>query len=220
MSTVPSLDAADYSGLPIFTADFLAILGVAKGLDRYYGLGKPNLDIFLPKFRKTLSLFNKKYKDISLALKKKNGSLHLNIAFLGEESLQSLFANSLSRIKGLSAIGLKKFDEVPLSEQDKVEKTLSKMGKEAYVTYSDPESGTARLAIERHGNQYVLICSPKELLIKSSPEFRLSAYYALRHPLQKKIDVLSHASGFGFSDSIGLEPTELSDKFEPFWRSY
>ncbi|HLD87436.1 MAG TPA: hypothetical protein VJB12_05225 [Candidatus Nanoarchaeia archaeon] len=220
MADIPPLDTLDMSGINDFFADFTALIKVAKGIDRYYQLGKPNLDVFVPKYKKTLTLFNKKYTDLSLLLKRSSSSLHLQVALLGEESLQALFANSASRIKGLSAIGLKRFDETPIAEQDKVEKALTRMSKRIYVSYADPESGSSRFMIERHGKGFLLICNHKDLLIRNSPEFRLCAYYALRHPYAKNMDVLSHASSFGFTEYIGLNPHDLNDEFEPSSRSY
>ena len=220
MADIPPLGTADMSGMDDFYADFTTILKAARGIDRYYQLGKPNVDVFIPKFKKTLTLFNKKYKDISLVLKRTSSSLSLQITFLGEESLQTLFANSASRIKGLSAMGLKKFDEVPVAEQSKLEKLLGKMNKGVYISYSDPETGTSRIMIEKHGKSFLLICGHKNLFLKTSPEYSLCAYYALRHPYSKSIDVLSHAASFGFSESKGDDSHDLKDEFEPFSRMY
>jgi hypothetical protein len=220
MADVPALDAISLSGTGEFYADFTAILRAHKGIDRSYQLGRPNTDLFLPNFKKTLALFNKKYKDIYLVMKKNASSVELQITFLGEETLQTLFANSASRIKGLSMIGLRKFDEIPIGEHDKVEKALTKMGKRIYVSYLDPETGTSRMLFEKHGKSVQFICSRKDIFIRTSPEFRLCAYYSLRHPYNKKIDVISHASSFGFGESIGLDPHDFNDEFETFSRIY
>ncbi len=218
MVDIPALDGADYGGMQDFHVDFTTLLRAGIGLDRAYGLGRQNTDISIPKFRKTLTLFNRKYRDLSLLLKRKPSSLDVQIAFLGEESMQTLFASSVSRIKGLSAIGLKGFDEVQISEQDKMEKTLSRMGKRAYITYTDTELGSSRLMIERHGKHFLLVCERKNILLRNSPEFRLCAYYALRHPYNGKVDVMSHAAGFGFSESITAEHRDILDEIEPFSR--
>ncbi len=221
MADIPSLDQADLSGMKEFYTDFTTLIRAGVGIDHAYGKGQLNADISVPKFRKVLALFNKKYKDICLTLKRNPSSMELQISFLGEQSLQTLFANSASHIKGLSALGLKGFDEVPITEQGKLEKTLSNMGKRVYVSYTDAESNsTSKFMIERHGRHFLLVCDRKHIFLRNLPEFILCAYYALRHPYNRKIDVNGPASAFGISESITLEHRDLLDEFEHVSRIY
>lgn len=221
MADILPLDQADLSGSDDFYRDFTTLTRAVAGIDRAYQLGRANADTFIPKFRKVLSLFNKKYKDISLALRRTPSSAELRISLIGEQSLQSLFANSASRIRGLSAVGLKKFNEVPVNEQDRLEKTLSRMGKKAYVSYIDPDTAAAsNIMIEKHGKHFLVVCDHRDFLRKNSPEFRLCAYYALRRPYNRKTDILGPASSFGFGESIVSEHRPILDELDPFSRVY
>src|SRR3989338_2526389 len=138
MADVPTLDAIDYSGQEVFYADFSMLLKVAHELDRHYQLGKLSVDVSFPKFKKAIAAFNRKYKDISLVLRKKPSEIELQIQFKGEPDMQSFFAHSASRIKGISGLGLRAFDEVLVSETEKVERLLGRMKGKLFVSYADP----------------------------------------------------------------------------------
>ena len=220
MADVPTLDAADYSEVEIFYADFSAVLKAGHELDRHYQLGKLSVDSALPKFKKAISAFNKKYKDITLSLKKKSSELELQITFKNEPDLQTFFARSASRIKGISALGLRAFDELAVSETDKVEQLLQRMKSKIFMSYADPETGTSAFMAQKKGKVILLVCNWKDLLIRTTPEFKVCSYYALRHPFQRKINVLSHAGALGFTNSVGFENTEMENSFEPYSRSH
>ncbi len=220
MADLPTLDTADYSGLETFYTDFSTVLKAAHELDRHYQLGKLSVDSTLPKFRKALAAFNKKYKDISLTMRKKPSSLELLIMLKDEPDMQTFFARSASRIKGILGLGLKAFDEVPVSEADKVEHLLQRMKSKLFMSYADPETGTSSFMAHKKGKVILLICNWKDLLIRTTPEFRVCSYYALRHPFQRKINVLNHAAALGFMHTAGFENSEMEESFEPYSRAH
>lgn len=220
MATVSTLDAMDSSGQEVFYLDFSTILKAAHELDRHYQLGKLSVDTALPKFKKAIIAFNKKYKDITLILKKQSSELDLQITFKNEPDVQTFFARSASRIKGISGLGLRAFDEIPVTESDKVEGLLQRMKTRLFMSYADPETGTSSFMVQKKGNAIHLVCNWKDLLIRTTPEFRVCAYYALRHPFQSKINVISHTASLGFTHSVGFENSEMESSFEPYSRSH
>jgi hypothetical protein len=220
MADTPPLDAADYSGLEAFYTDFSTILKGCHELDRYYQLGKQEADHALPKMRKALAAFNKKYKDLSLTIRRKPSSLELLIMLKDESDMQTFFARSASRIKGISSLGLQSFDEVSVSETEKVEKLIQRMKTRLFMSYADPEVGTTSFMAQKKGKVILLTCNWKDLLIRTTPEFKLCSYYALRHPFQRKINVLNYAAVLGFTHSVGLENVDLQDSFEPYSRAH
>ncbi len=220
MATLSSLDATDYSGLEAFYLDFSTLLKAHHELDRHYQLGKLSVDTALPKFKKAIAAFNKKYKDLSLSIRRKPSELELQIACMGDQDLQSFFALSASRIKGISGLGLRAFDEVGVSESDKVERLIQRMQSKLFISYADLETGTSSFMVRKKGKAIVLVCNWKDLLIRQSPEFKVCSYYALRQPFQKKINVLNHAAALGFTHSVGFENSDMQDSFDPFSRAH
>ena len=53
-----------------FKKDFLQIIRIAFGVDRYYKRAHPLIDKYIPKFRLLIESFNNKYKNLRLKIKR------------------------------------------------------------------------------------------------------------------------------------------------------
>jgi len=204
------------SDISAFKKDFTQIIKAGAEIDRYYGKAEHVLDDFIPKYEKLAQQFNKKYRGISIYIKKTIEGFKVRI-FLKVKGIKEFFAESASRIPGLKSVGRTNFNQIDIGDAEKFAKFLDSLLDRAYISYANPESGTSAIAavFDRAKKMVELIYSPGEIINENSAGFKVCAFYALRNGYDKKIDVYSHAIGFGFSSLLNeAEKVEWHDKFK------
>lgn len=204
-----------HSDINHFKKDFTQIMKVGAEIDRYYGEAQHDLDALIPKFERLIEKFNKKYKGIKIKTEKIIENFKVRL-FVKEKDIKDFFANSASRISGLKSVGRTNFNQVDVGDVEKFAKFLDSLLDRIYVSYSNPESGTSTVAafLDRHEKSVELIYSPAEVANENSAGFRICAFYALKEGFNRKIDIYSEASTFGFTDLLDeFERREWFDKF-------
>ena len=200
-----------------FKKDFAQMIKVGAEIDRYYGEAQHDLDTLIPKFEKLTEQFNKKYKGIKIKIKK--SIEHFNVKlFVNERGIKDFFANSASRISGLKAVGRTSFNQIEISDAEKLAKFLDLILDKIHISYMDPESGTSTIAavFDRKEKMVELIYSPSELMNENSAGFKICAFYALTNGFDKKIEIYGDASTFGFANLLDeIEKREWYDRFNP-----
>lgn len=213
----PLLASIEKGAIKTFRKDLLQMLNAAKGMDKYYFEAKQGFHNYLEKFESLVEGFNRKYKGIKLRIVKKTEEMELKI-FLNEKNVKDCFANSASKIVGLQAIGASGFGAATISDtagfSDEVERAKSKL----YITYYNPQTGTTNVFLKYDGKEkkVELVYDKEEIQNEPSPEFQLTAYYALSQDYNKKIDLHDEAGTLGFSYiPYPAEKARFHRKFNP-----
>jgi len=202
-----------------FKKDLTQMINVGAEIDRYYGEAQHDLDTLIPKFENLVEKFNKKYKGIKIKTKKTIDSFKVRV-FLKIKDIKEFFADSASRIPGLKSVGRTNFNQVDISDAEKLASFLDSLLDKIFISYVDPESGTSTIAAEfdRMEKMNELIYNPVEILNENSAGFKICVFYALKQGFDRKIEVYGDASTFGFYNLLDeIEKRGWYDKFNPRW---
>ena len=200
-----------------FRKDFVQMIKVGAEIDRYYGEGKTDLDVFIPKFEKLAEQFNKKYKGLKIKTRKSIESYKVRV-FVKEKSVKDFFANSASKIPGLKSVGRTNFNQVDVTSIEKFASFLDSIMDRLYISYLDNENGTGTVAAEfdRKEKMVEIIYNLAEIMGESSAAFRICAFYAINGGFDKRLEIYGDASTFGFYNIMDeIEKREWYDKFNP-----
>jgi len=199
MAESPLFVSIDKKGINEFRKDLLAILDIAKEMDRLYNEGKDEVDSYMKKFNSLINLFNKKYKNLILKLVKKTTSLELKI-LLNENNLKDAFANSASKIVGLQSIGTRTFGTAMVSDAANFSSQIEKAKDKLYITYYNPQAGksTVFLQFDKKAKKVQLVYD-EDIENEPSAEFQIAAFYALNEEYNKKIKLADEAATLGFT---------------------
>jgi hypothetical protein len=210
------LDSIGQRKLTIFRKDFRQMIRVSLGMDKDYGKSSPDFDFYFPKYKKLIQSFDKKYKNLKLKLKRTEEELKMRI-FIKEKDVVDVFNKVASKIIGLRSIGATGFGIADISESDRFAKELSRAKDKLYISYYEAESGSNTIYLEYDKKQKVVEVhyNWKAIGECKSPEYKLIAYYGAKD-FEPKIDLLTPAAQFGFSDLLLREEArEWLDEFEP-----
>jgi len=212
------LDILSARDLNLFKKDFREMMRVAFGMDKAYGKTMEDFNFYLPKYKKLIEMFDRKYKNLKLKLRRTEEELKLRI-FITEKDVTTVFNNAASKIAGLRSVGATGFGIADVSAADRFSKELSRAKDKLYISYYEAESGsnTIYLEYDKKVKMVEVHYNLKAIRECKSPEFKLIAYYALKE-FDKKIDLLTPASKFGFSSLLlHDEMKEWLEEFdEPF----
>ncbi|MBW2983928.1 hypothetical protein KY361_02335 [Candidatus Woesearchaeota archaeon] len=212
------LDTVSARDLKLFKKDFREIIRIAFGMDKIYGEVHRDFDFYKPKYDRLIKRFDKKYKNLNLKLKRTEEELKLRI-FIREKSVVDVFNKVACKIAGLKSVGAKGFGVADVSETAKFSDELGRAKEKLYISYYEAESGsnTIYLEYDKKVKMVEVHYNLKAIRECKSPEFKLIAYYALKE-FDKKIDLLTPASKFGFSSLLlHDEMKEWLEEFdEPF----
>lgn len=198
-----------------FMGDFPEILRVSSEIDRYYGNSEYQIEGYAKEFEGILADFNRKYDGMILKLQKKVDSAELKV-FVKENSLKDFFANSASRIKGITSIGLKNFGEIEVSDTAKFAAMIDQIINSLFISYSDVDYGTSNVAAFLAKNGLIEIIIDAKHSSQNSADFRIAAFYALSRGVDRKISIHSKLSSFGFFNVMNeIEKREWFEKFSP-----
>jgi len=202
----------DTKDLNEFKKDFTELVRVHSGINKEYSkLGK-DIDKYIDGFKKIAGLFNKKYKNLVIRLKQTTGEIKLRI-FIREKSVKDVFVNVASRLDGLKAIGVSDFGKATIDETDKFSKELDKVKNKLFISYFEKEDGTIFLEQSKKG--IVELHYGEEVGNETSPEFKISSYYAVKDGI-KKINIYEKLSAIGFVEMPVLERVRnFFKKFNP-----
>ena len=212
------LDTISARDLKLFKKDFREITRIAFGMDKIYGEVHRDFDFYKPKYDKLIKSFDKKYKNLNLKLKRTEEELKLRI-FIKEKSVVDVFNKVACKIAGLKSIGERGFGIADVSETAKFSEELGRVKEKLYLSYYEAESGSNTIYLEYNKKVKMVEAHYNLKAIREckTPEFKLIAYYALKE-FDKKIDLLTPASKFGFSSLLLHDEMKewLGEFNEPF----
>ena len=88
-----------------FKQDFIPLIKISSFLDKEISEGHEKAYSALPKFRKYLDEFNRKYKGVFIKFVETNEGFQLRLYIKGEKNVKDAFLNAASKIEGVLAIG-------------------------------------------------------------------------------------------------------------------
>jgi len=195
-----------------FKKDFLQIIRIAFGVDRYYKRAHPLIDKYIPKFRLLIESFNNKYKNLRLKIKRDIENVELRI-FIDEKSAKDVFSNAASKIEGLKSIGAEALNAAAVEHSEKFVKELAKVKDSIYVSY---HGGDIYLEYAQREKMVEVHYNIEDISDEKSPCFVLLSYYALKDGYDSSIEVYEKGVEFGFYDLLTeKEKDEWLDKFNP-----
>lgn len=200
-----------------FRKDLLQMLRIGHGFDKYYGESNQDFGMYIKKFKSLIESFNKKYKNLKLKFEKTTIEINLKI-LLNEKDIRTCFDNAASKVMGLQSIGTSKFDTALVSNPEEFSAQLKKIKNKLYLTYYNPQTGITNVFLQyiKKDKKIELVYEMKEIENEPSPEFQLSAFYALNKPFDKKIDIYEEGSTLGFSSILShVEKADYYKKFDP-----
>ncbi len=196
-----------------FKKDFTELIRVYSGINKEHSELSKNVDKYIGEFKKIVNLFNKKYKNLVLRLKKTTEEVQLRI-FLKEKSVKDVFVNVASKLDGLKAIGLNDFGEAKVEEGDRFSKLLDNVKGKLFISYFEQEnSGTIFLEQSKKG--MIELHYNEGIGDEKDPEFKLCSYYAVKDSVGK-INVYEKLSAIGFTEMPILDKVRnFFKKFDP-----
>ncbi|HLG24806.1 MAG TPA: hypothetical protein VI564_07800 [Candidatus Nanoarchaeia archaeon] len=210
------------SDINIFMRDFMQILKSGFGIDRVYAhpvLSHSGsvIDDSIKQFELAVSQFNKKYTGIKLKTRKMIDSFNVEV-FVKERNLKDFFANSASRIAGLKSIGSSPTSMIEVSNAESFSAFIDRMQDKLFVQYSDQQNGSSSINASFGSKEKMvqIIYEQSEITNPNSASFRVSAYYSLKNKFNRKIEVHSEASRFGYYSLLSeTEKREWYDLHNP-----
>lgn len=186
-----------------FKKDIAQLVRVAYWVDRYQGKWQTDMDKYIPKYKKWISSFNKKYKGISINVKVGLEGIETKF-LLNEKSIKAVFDNVASKIIGLKAVGVAQFNVVDVTDSDGFMKEIEKGKKQLHITYYDPGLGMRNvfLSYDKKTKKVQLHYDIEQIVLDNSPEFKIACFYALKDGYDKKIKTYEEGATFGFDDLL------------------
>lgn len=210
------LDEFDNKEINIFKNDFIQLMRVAKGMDKYYSKQDKKLDKYMPFYEKLIENFNKKYKNLQIKLIKTPSALRLRL-FIKEKNVKDIFSSAAIKIIGLKSIGANGFGKADVTKSDELNKELEKIQNKIYISYYHQEKGSDTIILEydKKAKMVELLYDPATIVNEASPEFKLVAFYAIKN-FNPKIDIFTKGAVFGFVDILSEdEKMEWFGTFNP-----
>ena len=205
------------SDINMFQKDFSQAIKVAVGIDKHFGNGNFTVDNQLDKFEKLIDDFNKKYKGVKLRLRKGVDALKIKF-YIRQKDVKEFLAESASKIQGLKSVGRDNPNQIMVSDAEMFARFLDTIIDKIYLSFLDVDNGICSFGaiLDRNEKMIELQFSSEEVMNENSAIFKVCAFYALKNPVDRKIDIHSEASTFGFSNLLNeIEKREWLEKFNP-----
>jgi hypothetical protein len=212
------IDTLNKREITIFYKDLDQVLRVTTGINKDYGRLDKNLDNYMKDYKKLINLFNKKYPNLNLKFKTTLEELKLDILFKTEKNVKDIFINAASKIIGLKSVGAKNIGTADVADPERFSNEVERIDDKVNISYYDENIGASTILLEFNKKQkkVEIHYNLDTVIEKTSPEFKLIAYYALKDGFKKKIDVFQEGAKFGFLDLLNQEEKkEWVDKFDP-----
>lgn len=203
-------------GVDAFRKDFSEMIRIAVGLGKYYSKADKDFDLYMPKYKSLIKLFNKKYANLNLdtAIEKQNLMLEF---FIKENDLKSVFTEAASKLKGLVSIGTGGFNEVSVSESEQISEIMKHPLNKLFLSYFDQTKGAGSflIVLDKKKGMVKIVCSYKEII--TGPAFGLCAFYALKS-FDSNIAIYEEGVKFGFVDELtDQERRDWDKRFVPYF---
>ncbi len=127
------LSGYDKKDIINFNKDIAQVARVAKWADRFYGKWQSDMDKYIPKYKKFISSFNKKYNGVDIKVKVGLEGIRTRFLLNGK-SMREVFDNAVSKIIGLKAVGVAKFNVVDVTDSEGFMKEVDKGKNELHIT--------------------------------------------------------------------------------------
>ena len=210
------LDNFSAKDIAVFSRDFTTIIDIAVAMERNFFESNPDFDLFFPRYKSLIKLFDKKYPGLFLKLKKTTNQLRLSISFKGEKDIKDVFLSVASKIAGLKSIGATYLGAAEVGTP-RFNKELEKVKNKMQISYYDPDLGSTSifLEIDKKSKNVEIRYDPSMITDTKDPEFKLCCYYALKDGYKKKIDVAKKEEEFAFNDWSEDAKQRFLDKYDP-----
>ncbi|MBU0758220.1 MAG: hypothetical protein KKF44_09190 [Nanoarchaeota archaeon] len=164
-----------------FAEDFYLVFKIYEEIEKNYGeMGTFGVQEDLGRFRKMISEWNLKYRDILLEVT--TDSIECNLwVYLREKNINEIIP-VLRKMKRLHSI--KKLKTSPL----KIEAMFGSV---------ENENENSLILLE-DGGRIKIIYLREDMLLPHSPEFRFAAYYAMKDGFDRRINIRKYSSEFSF----------------------
>src|SRR3989338_71381 len=176
-----------------FKQDFIPLIKISSFLDKEISEGHEKAYSALPKFRKYLDEFNRKYKGVFIKFVETNEGFQLRLYIMEEKSVKDVFFNSASKIPGLSAIGSDSLERDSIHNQKEFELELRQITDRIYIRYYGDAS--VFLKFDKNQQMVELVHHAESIVRENHPEFVLFAYYSLKN-YDSRISLKSIAGSF------------------------
>ncbi len=186
-----------------FNKDIVQVVRIAKEIDRFYGRCECDIDKYLPKYKKFIESFNKKYKGVEIKVRVCLDCIKTRL-LLKSESIRKIFDDAASKVIGLKAVGVARFNIVDVTDGNGFIKEVDKGKKQLHITYYDPELGIrcVFLSCDEKEKMVELHYDDKQIVLDNSPEFKIACFYALKDGFDRKIKIHEEGATFGFDDLL------------------
>lgn len=210
------LDSIEKMAVHEFKKDFVEIIRVALGMDKYYGDSKVDISKHLEDYESLIKRFNDKYPGLFLKVVRTSEDLKLKILIKNVKNIQEVFSNA-AKITGIKSIGLESFGEVDI-DNPQLAATLEKAKDRLYISYYDADKGSNTIFIEYSEKDKMIevMYEKSDMIDDKSPEFKLCAFYAVKEGYDQSIGLTEHWAKFGFLDYLeSTEKNKWLDRFQP-----
>ena len=210
------LDPLSRKDVNTFKKDFTQLIKLAAGMDMDYRESSKDIDIYMPRYKTLIKLFNKKYPGLFLKITKTTEELKLRIFIKDEKNVKDIFINSASRIAGLKSIGAESLGAANIGS-DRFNKEIDKIENNVQISYYEPDLGSTAIILEydKKTKMVELFYNIKDATNESNPEFKLCAFYALKQGYDNKIELSVKGDEFAFNDWSEEAKKQFLDKFDP-----
>jgi len=197
----------------IFQKEFLEITRIIAGMERHSEENDTAFDEQMKRVTEIFLNFTKKYPGLCLEFERTIDDFIIHI-FINDKSVKEVF-DIASKIKGLSGLGLRSFNEAVLNESEKFNNLIGQIQNSAFLSYSlDIGQESVVLKFNEKAKKTELLYEIKSLANPITPQYQLIEKYAAT-PGDSSIDLLSQCYQLGFIDTEDEALFEWEDKFNP-----
>ncbi|MBT3465112.1 hypothetical protein HN827_06660 [archaeon] len=196
----PTYNIAD-EDLQSFHKDLILLINISKGIDKEYNEARREFIHDFIHFKKLLGDWNKKYPNLLVSHKEDGMQIKLRI-FINSKSLFELFSESASRIPNLTVVNGVPINHAKIEAKDFSDINFST---KLSINYIDQENKNNSLTFKlvKDFNLIELYYNYPDMFQKTTPEFEICAYYALKQ-FDPKINIKQYGKFMCFD----------TDKFE------
>ena len=180
----------DESQLESFSKDLFLVMNVIKNIDEEYADAKQEFIHDFAHLKEIIKLWNKKYPNLTMSHLEDGMQLKLLVK-IKEKDIREV-VKAASKIDNLVRINNK---NIPLGNIH-----LGKLDKSVDMVFMDKDNNENSLTLVADG-EVNLIFNPRDMITPDSPEFEISAFYALKQ-VEHAIDIQIFSTYFSFNTDL------------------
>ncbi len=191
--------------------DIKEIMRIIAGLLRHSEEHDPSFDKQLEKANEIFDGFNQKYAKLEIHAASTIDEIDIRL-FILEDSVKEIFDSTASKIKGLTGIGLKSFEEATIQEAEHFARIVEGIDSTLLLTYT-LDYGTETVVLEKSDDKVELLYEIKSVINPLAPQFQLIKAYGAEK--DASIDILKKCYALGFTDVEDESLFDWEDEFYP-----